>query len=304
VNSPGDATAVVAAGLTKRYRRLTAVDSVSFEILQGELFALLGPNGAGKTTTVEILEGYQKPDSGEATVLGLHPARQPKRLMSRIGVMLQEGGLYTGIRVGEAVKLFAGYYEASEDPKALIELLGLERVARSFVRTLSGGEKQRLSFALALVGKPELLFLDEPTAGMDPRGRAEVWEIIREIRDRGGTILLTTQLLGEAEQLADRVAIIHRGRIVATGKPGQMGAPPERLEFRTARPIDPQALSASLGGPEVIEAEPRRYAIEQAPSPGLVEQLAAWLLGQNVLLVEIRSTGESLEETFLRVTSE
>ena len=302
MNVPAEAV-VVASGLTKRYRQLTAVDSVSLEIQRGEIFALLGPNGAGKTTTVEILEGYQKPDSGEAAVLGVNPFQQPKQLMSRIGVMLQESGLYPGIRVGEAVRLFAGYYKASEDPEALISLLGLERVARSFVRTLSGGEKQRLSFALALVGKPELFFLDEPTAGMDPRGRADVWEIIRAIRERGGTILLTTHMLEEVEQLADRVAIIHHGRIAATGKPGQMGAAPTRLEFRTARPIDHQALAASLGGLDSVELESQRYAIEQPPSPGLVEQLTAWLLGQNVLLVEIRSTGESLEETFLRVTS-
>jgi ABC-2 type transport system ATP-binding protein len=295
--------AILAEGLTKRYRQLTALDAISLRVEQGELFALLGPNGAGKTTTVEILEGYSKPDGGEARVLGVDPVRSSGTLRPHVGVMLQEGGLYPGIRVEEAMKLFASYYQASEDPGSLIELLGLGRLARSYVRNLSGGEKQRLSFALSLIGKPDLLFLDEPTAGMDARGRADVWEIIKDLGRRGNTVFLTTHLLEEAERLADRVAIIDRGRIVATGKPGEIGSPPDKLEFRTDRAIDRATLSDSIGGAEVVELQPQRYAIKQPPSPELISRLTGWLASHNVLLIEIRSTGESLEETFLRVTS-
>src|SRR6266478_2495281 len=196
--APAD-EAIVVDQLTKTYGSHKVVDQLQFTVHRGEVFALLGPNGAGKTTTVETLEGYRKPDAGTARVLGLDPIRDHAALTLRIGVMLQEGGLYPGIRPLEALRLFAAYYADHEDPEVLLDLVGLRPVAGTLVRRLSGGQKQRLSLALALVGKPEVVFLDEPTAGMDPRARATTWQLVRELRDAGTTVVLTTHHMDEAE---------------------------------------------------------------------------------------------------------
>ena len=211
--------AVVADGLEKRYGATRAVDGVRFEVARGEIFALVGPNGAGKTTTVEMLEGYRRADGGTVRVLGLDPVDDGAALRPRIGVMLQEGGLYPGLRPLEVLRLFAAFYENPEQPEALLERVGLLDQRRTIVRRLSGGQKQRLSLACALVGRPELVFLDEPTAGMDPQARATTWELVRDLRARGTTIMLTTHLLDEAEQLCDRVAIIVAGKVAALGTP-------------------------------------------------------------------------------------
>src|SRR5205823_7452368 len=216
------APAVVVEGLKKAYGANLAVDGLSFTVERGEVFGLLGPNGAGKTTTVETLEGYRAPDAGTARVLGLDPIRDHAALTPRIGVMLQEGGLYPGIRPLEALRLFAAYYADHEVPEALLDLVGLRPVAGTLVRRLSGGQKQRLSLALALVGKPEVVFLDEPTAGMDPHARLTTWEVVVGLKERGSTVILTTHAMDEAERLCDRVAIIDGGHLVALGTPGDL----------------------------------------------------------------------------------
>ncbi len=215
--------AIVVQGLTKRYDGRPAVDDLSFQVGRGELFALLGPNGAGKTTTVEILEGYRTPDDGRVRVLGLEPAREGAKLKPRMGLMLQDGGVYPAIRPLEALRLFASFYANPADPVELLGMVGLEDAARTRYRQLSGGQKQRLSLALALIGRPELVFLDEPTASMDPQARRATWEIVRRLQAEAVTVLLTTHFMEEAERLADRVAILHRGRLVALDSPAALG---------------------------------------------------------------------------------
>src|SRR3954471_3205803 len=214
--------AIEVAGLEKRYGDRRAVDGISLRIAPGEVFGLLGPNGAGKTTTVETLEGYRAPDGGSVRVLGLDPQADGPELRPRIGVMLQEGGLYPGVRPLEALRLFAAFYPNPDDPERLLDLVGLREASGTYVRRLSGGECQRLSLALALIGRPEVVFLDEPTAGMDPRARATTWDLIRELRDAGTTVVLTTHHMDEAEQLCDRVGIVHHGRLVAYGSPSEL----------------------------------------------------------------------------------
>src|SRR5919204_5697334 len=211
--------AIEVRGLVKRYNGRSVVDGVSFDVQPGEVFALLGPNGAGKTTTVEILEGYRKPDAGEARVLGLDPQRDGQEVKRRIGLMLQQGGLFPQITPREALRLFAAFYPHPEDPEELLERLQLREVARTRFRQLSGGQRQRIGLGLALVGRPELVFLDEPTAAMDPQARRSTWNIIRSLRSRGTTVLLTTHFMDEAEQLANRVAIVDRGKLVALDTP-------------------------------------------------------------------------------------
>src|SRR5690242_12264764 len=212
-------TAIEVVGLEKRYGATVAVDGISVTVETGEVFGLLGPNGAGKTTTVETLEGYREPDAGTVRVLGLDPWRDGSRLRPRVGVMLQEGGLYPGVKPLEALRLFAAYYDDPDDPERLLDLVGLREAQETMVRRLSGGQTQRLSLALALIGRPQLVFLDEPTAGMDPRARATTWQLIRDLRTSGVTVVLTTHAMDEAEHLCDRLAIVDHGRIVASGSP-------------------------------------------------------------------------------------
>src|SRR5437016_6369013 len=214
--------AISVAGLAKYYGSTRAVDGLSFDVAPGEVFGLLGPNGAGKTTTVETLEGYRTPDLGTVRVLGLDPARDVAQLRPRIGVMLQEGGLYPGLKPLELLRLFAAYYDHAESPTELLDTVGLSDAAGTSVRRLSGGQAQRLSLACALIGRPEVVFLDEPTAGMDPHARATTWQLVRDLRNRGVTVLLTTHAMDEAETLCDRVAIINAGRLAALGSPSDL----------------------------------------------------------------------------------
>ncbi len=214
--------AIEIAELEKRYGDTRAVDGVTLSVPVGEVFGLLGPNGAGKTTTVEILEGYRRADAGEVKVLGLDPWTEGARLRPQIGVMLQSGGLYPGLKPLEALRLFASYYDDPDDPERLLHLVGLDDSQGTMVRRMSGGQQQRLSLALSLVGRPSLVFLDEPTAGMDPHARATTWAMIRELRDAGATVVLTTHAMDEAEHLCDRVAIIDHGRVVACGSPDEL----------------------------------------------------------------------------------
>ena len=220
--------------LRKSYDGVEAVRGISFSIGSGEVFGLLGPNGAGKTTTVEILEGYRRPDGGEATVLGVDPRLAGAAWRERIGVVPQSGELFPNLTVKEHLDLFAGYYSEPRAPTDVLSLVGLEHKRDAKTRTLSGGQQRRLDLGIALVGDPELLFLDEPTTGFDPGARRAAWETIRSLRSLGKTILLTTHYIEEAQRLADRVAVMRRGEIVAAGTPAELtaAAPASRISFR------------------------------------------------------------------------
>ena len=306
MNSP--APAIEVAALEKRYGDTCAVDGITFTITAGEVFGLLGPNGAGKTTTVEILEGYRRPDAGEVRVLGVDPWHDGATLRPRIGVMLQEGGLYPGARALEVLRLFASFYDEPDDPVRLLELVGLQDARGQVVRRMSGGQQQRLSLALALVGRPSLVFLDEPTAGMDPHARATTWTMIRELRDQGVTVVLTTHAMDEAEELCDHIAIIDRGRLVASGSPAELTsrAAADETTFSTAPGLDTAALAHALAlTPACVrESRPGDYLVDAPATPILIAALAAWLSDQDVLVNELRAGRRSLEDVFLRLTGE
>jgi ABC-2 type transport system ATP-binding protein len=229
------ANAIEVSELTKSYGSVEALRGVTFEVAEGEVFGLLGPNGAGKTTTVEILEGYRQRDGGEATVLGHDPGPSPRALRERIGVVLQQSELSPLLTVRETHELFAGYYERSRDVNEVIELVGLGEKRDARLNTLSGGQKRRLDLGVALVGNPELVFLDEPTTGFDPAARRAAWELIRSLRSLGTTILLTTHYLDEAQQLADRVAVLRGGVILKLGTPSELIGDSRDTEIRYSR---------------------------------------------------------------------
>jgi ABC-2 type transport system ATP-binding protein len=225
-------SAIAVRDLRKSYGELEAVRGISFEVQQGEVFGLLGPNGAGKTTTVEILEGYRRRDAGEVEVLGTDPAAAGGDWRERIGVVLQSSAMYETLTVTEMLKVFAGYYRKPRPVEEVVELVGLHEKRDNRVRLLSGGQRRRLDLGLALVGDPELIFLDEPTTGFDPGARRRAWETIRGLRSLGKTILLTTHYLDEAEQLADRVAVLRQGEIVASGAPAELTGSIQQTEIR------------------------------------------------------------------------
>jgi ABC-2 type transport system ATP-binding protein len=298
--------AITVEHLVRRYGDRTVVDDLNFEVRRGEVFALLGPNGAGKTTTVEILEGYRPPSDGQVRVLGLNPMSDARQLQPRIGVMLQDGGVAPSMRPLEALQLFASFFAAPADPRQLLHLVGLEDAAQTRYRALSGGQKQRLSLGLALVGRPELVFLDEPTAGMDPQARRATWEIVRSLKRNGVTVLLTTHFMEEAEYLADRVAIIDHGRLVALDAPsalGQAGGPPDELRFKAEAGLPITDLSVRLAGRVVTEARPGEYCVEGIVGPTLVAAVTSWLAERDALLVELHVGRQSLEDVFLRLTT-
>ncbi|HZQ28403.1 MAG TPA: ABC transporter ATP-binding protein [Acidimicrobiales bacterium] len=288
--------------LVVRYGGVVAVDRLSFTAEPGEVLALLGPNGAGKTTTVETLEGYRRPSSGSVRVLGV----PPRDAIPKMGVMLQRGGVYPVMNARDALRLFAAYYrDDPADPEELLDLVGLRDVAGTPWRRLSGGEQQRLSLALALVGRPLVAFLDEPTAGVDPHGRLQIRSVVRGLRDAGVCVLLTTHELEEAERLADRVLIIDRGRLVASGTPDELmragGA--EQIRFGAPPGIDTGGLAAVLEC-SVVEARPGEYLVEVAPTPANVAALTAWLAERNLPLADLRAGRQTLEDVFLRLTAE
>ena len=228
-------SAISVRGLRKSYGPLVAVDGIDFDIEEGEVFGLLGPNGAGKTTTVEILEGYRSRDAGEVSVLGNDPERPRPEFRQRIGVVLQQAQLWQYVTVREAHSIFAGYYERPRNVDEVVELVGLSEKRNAAVKTLSGGQKRRLDLGLALVGDPDLVFLDEPTTGFDPAARRAAWEMIRSLRSLGKTVLLTTHYLDEAEHLADRVAVLRNGRIVRVGTPRELTSADLEVEIRYRR---------------------------------------------------------------------
>jgi ABC-2 type transport system ATP-binding protein len=295
----------VVRDLVKRYGARTALDGISFEVAPGELFALLGPNGAGKTTTVEILEGFRRPDGGSARVLGLEPEREADALRRQVGVMLQEPGLYPQLRAAELVRLFAAYHPGSAPAEEILARVGMDDavVLRTPFRRLSRGERQRVSLAVALVGRPRLLFLDEPTAGLDPQARQRTDALITELRASGVTIVLTTHDLDQAERLADRVAIIDAGRIVAMGTPSELLGSADRLRFRAPAGLPVAELSAEIGL-DVREETPGAYVIDALVSPKVVAAIVGALVTRDVLVREITLGPGSLEALFLRLTAE
>jgi ABC-2 type transport system ATP-binding protein len=302
------ALAICVDGLEKRYGSVHAVDGLHFTVERGEVFGLLGPNGAGKTTTVEILEGYRQADAGTVRVLGLDPWRDGARLRPQIGVMLQDGGLYPGLRPPEVLHLFASYYDDPDDPDRLLDVVGLRDAARKMVRRLSGGQAQRLSLACALVGRPRVLFLDEPTAGMDLHARATTWELVRELRAKGTTVVLTTHAMDEAEQLCDRVAIVAGGRLAALGTPAELTthAAADEVWFAAAPGLDCDALAAALALPTelVVEERPGEYLVHAAATPERIADLACFLRDERVTLAALQAGRRSLEEVFLQITAE
>jgi len=277
--------AVTVNDLHKSYGAYEALRGIDFEIEAGEVFGLLGPNGAGKTTTVEILEGYRRPDGGAVSVLGENPQRAGLDWRERIGVVLQSSAMYQNLDVTESLELFAGYYERPLAVDRVVELVGLTEKRDARVRTLSGGQKRRLDLGLGLIGDPEILFLDEPTTGFDPAARRAAWDVIRSLRSLGKTILLTTHYLDEAETLADRVAVLREGQIVAIGKPAELSgaAPATEIRYRS-------------GGEEVLISthEPTR----------VLHELTAQALAEGRELEGLSVRRPSLEEVYLALTAE
>ncbi|MFN8539752.1 MAG: ABC transporter ATP-binding protein [Thermomicrobiales bacterium] len=298
--------AIVVDRAVKTYGATRAVDNLSFAVAPGELFALLGPNGAGKTTTVELLEGYRAPDSGTVRVLDLDPLRDARKLKLQIGVMLQADGLQPSLTPREVLRLYAAFFPNSLDPDDLIARVGLGESAATRCRRLSGGQKRRLALAVALIGRPRLLFLDEPTTGMDPQARLATWAIVQELRASGTTILLTTHLLDEAERLADRVAIIDRGRLVALGTPRELtGGSTAGVARLVATPGLPTATLATLSGVRAArETAPGTYTLDLDPAaaPAALAAVTAWLRDRDITLTELRVGHGSLEEFFLQLT--
>lgn len=292
--------------VVKEYGEKRAVDGLTFTARRGELLALLGPNGAGKTTTIEMCEGFTTPTSGSIRVLGIDPVTQPQKVRDRIGIMLQGGGSYASLKVREILQLAARYNTNPHDPDWLIELLGLEGVAKTTYRRLSGGQQQRLSLALAMIGRPELIFLDEPTAGMDAQSRLAVWDIIQAMKRDGTTVLLTTHLMDEAETLADDVAIIDHGKLVAQGSPAELTSHEEYpvVAVRTDRELDVHLLSDELRalGITAEAVSPQRYRILGAGSPAVIEALARSAAQQNVLIRDLSVSHRDLEDVFLDIT--
>lgn len=306
--------AVVVERLTKRYGNRTVLDRVTLSVAPGELVALLGPNGAGKTTTVEIIEGYRVADGGEVRVLGEDPWRGGPGLRARVGLMLQGGGIDPRADPRETLVQYGRFHAGPRDADELLDLVGLRAVARTRYRRLSGGERQRLGLALALVGRPEVLVLDEPTAGMDPEGRAATRAIVADLRASGVAILLTSHDLGDVERMADRVVVLRAGTIAATGTPAELaaGAQP-RLRFRLERPLASgerldleRRLSVVRPGATVVaDADAGRYRVEGIPpDPAVIAALAGWCAEVGRLLVEVRAVGATLEEVYLELVAD
>jgi ABC-2 type transport system ATP-binding protein len=290
--------------LTKSYGNHPAVRDLSFTVQPGEVFALLGPNGAGKTTTVEILEGYRVASAGSVRVLGLDPRRDAAALKRQIGVMLQQDGLYPGLRAREVLELYASFFETPEEPGALLDRVGLREAASTRCRQLSGGQKRRLALAVALVGRPRLLFLDEPTTGMDPQARRATWDIIRSATDSGATVLLTTHFMDEAERLADRIAIIDNGELVALDSPSALTriGSGNAVRFHATPGLDLASLTALPSVTKAREEQAGVYVVETEAVPGLLVDLMTWLRDAKGELTDLHVGHGSLEDVFLRLT--
>ncbi|HEX4811350.1 MAG TPA: ABC transporter ATP-binding protein [Nonomuraea sp.] len=296
-----DSPAVEIIDLVKRYGGTTALDGLCFRAERGAVTAVLGPNGAGKTSTVEICEGFRPVDAGTVKVLGLPPDRP--ELRPRVGVMLQAGGVPPAMRCAEWLRLVSRFHARPLDAGALLERLGLTACARTPYRRLSGGQQQRLSLAAAVIGRPELVFLDEPTAGLDPQARHACWVLVGELRQAGVSVVLTTHHMDEAERLADHVVIIDRGRVVAEGTPASLTGAERQLRFR-ARPslALEELLNALPAGSAAKESPAGHYIIEGQVGPELLATVTAWCAAEGVTADDLRIERRTLEDVFLELT--
>jgi ABC-2 type transport system ATP-binding protein len=293
-------TAIVVDGLRKSYGAVEAVCGVSFTVEEGEVFGLLGPNGAGKTTTIEILEGYRTRDAGDVTVLGIDPHHGGRKLRERVGLVLQEAAVPPMLSVTELVELYRGYYPAPRPAAEIIELVGLTEKAGERVRKLSGGQQRRLDVALGLVGDPELIFLDEPTTGFDPSARRAAWEVVRNMRTLGKTIVLTTHYMDEAQYLADRICVIAAGKVVAQGTPESLRAGTEQLTHIRFELPDGVAAAAL---PLEVRLDDGVAIIETATPTRLLNDLTTWAVAHGLELPNLEVTRPSLEDVYLELTN-
>lgn len=297
--------AVEITSLVKLYGGKVAVDGLTLTARHGEVTAILGPNGAGKTTTVEVCEGYRRADGGTVRVLGLDPAADGARLRPRVGVMLQSGGIPPAVPAGEYLTLLSKFHAHPLDPAELLENVGLSGSARTAYKRLSGGQQQRLSLAAAVIGRPELVFLDEPTAGMDPQARHATWDLVAGLKAAGVSVILTTHFMEEAERLADHVVIIDKGRAVADASPAELTGSAGQLRFRAEPELDTDSLLAALpAGAAAKESPAGHYLIEVhgAVDPGMVAAVTAWCAERGVLPSSLRIESRTLEDVFLELT--
>ncbi|WP_116246483.1 ABC transporter ATP-binding protein [Nocardiopsis sp. FIRDI 009] len=306
-----DTAAVEVVDLVKRYGTTTAVTDLTFTARRGAVTALLGPNGAGKTSTIEICEGFRRADGGRVRVLGMDPVADAAALKPRVGVMPQAGGVPTGARAGEWLRLMASFHARPIDPGLLLERLGLTSAAATPFRRLSGGQQQRLSLACAVVGRPELVFLDEPTAGLDPQARMATWDLVVSLRTAGVAVILTTHHMDEAERLADHVIVVDRGRVVAEGSPRELTGDRREVRFRAARPLDAEALRAALPegsrvGSATAVGGGQEYVVTtddpDALGPEFLATVTAWCASAGILAEDLRVRRRTLEDVFLELT--
>ena len=297
--------AVDIVGLAKSYGRTAAVAGLTLRAERAQVTAILGPNGAGKTTTVEICEGYRRADAGQVRVLGLDPVRDARTLKPRVGVMLQAGGIPTTARAGEYLRVMARFYAQPIDPGLLIDRLGLAASVRTPFKRLSGGQQQRLSLAAAVIGRPELVFLDEPTAGLDPQARHATWDLITGLRASGASVILTTHQMDEAEQLADHVVIVDHGQVVADGTPAELTGTAGQLRFRAEPDLDTESLLAALPAGSAAKESPAGHYLVQVTGrvdPQLLAAVTAWCADRGVLAQSLRIESRTLEDVFLELT--
>ena len=297
--------AVEITSLVKRYGRVTAVNGLSLRAARAAVTAILGPNGAGKTTTIEICEGYRRPDDGAVRVLGRDPARDGRQLRPRVGVMLQSGGIPPAARPAEYLRVVAAFYAHPLDPAMLLDRLGLTGSLRTPFRRMSGGQQQRLALAAAVIGRPELVFLDEPTAGLDPQARLATWELIGSLRAAGAAVILTTHNMDEAQRLADQVAVVDHGQLVAEGTPADLTGTAGQLRFRAEPGLDTDGLIAALpAGSAAKESPAGHYIVEvhDRVDPQLLAAVTAWCAEHGVLAQDLRIENRTLEDVFLELT--
>lgn len=297
--------AVEISGLVKNYGRTTAVAGLTMSAERGQITAVLGPNGAGKTTTIEVCEGYRRADAGTVRVLGLDPAKDAAKLRPRVGVMLQSGGIPTTARPLDYLRVMAAFYAHPLEPSMLLDRLGLTESARTPFRRLSGGQQQRLALSAALIGRPELIFLDEPTAGLDPQARHATWDLIAGLKTAGATIILTTHYLEEAERLADHVVIVDHGELVTQGTPAELTGSHGQLRFKAEPGLDTSGLLGALPAASVVKESPAGAYLVELPSgvdPQVVATVTAWCAEQGVLAKNLRIESRTLEDVFLELT--
>lgn len=296
-----DAIAVEVEGLTVRHGSTVAVDNVSFAARSGRVTAIVGPNGAGKTSTIEVCEGFSRATSGSIRVLGLDPQKQRAQLNKRIGVMLQDGGIYPTARVGELIRHYCTLFGNQRLHTELLDLVGLTHVVGTTYRRLSGGEKQRLSLALALANNPEVIFLDEPTSGIDVHGRDLIRGIIQQLRDRGCCVIMATHELDEAERCADDIIVFHQSKIVASGTLDDLCADYEEIRFRTSLLIDIASLAQHLGF-EVRMVDRERYIVDGTSNPEVIVALTGWAKDHGVSIVDVAAGSRRLDDVFRQLT--